>query len=163
EGEVDRQVERRRRPRCAVDDADEEVRREKRAEEPDLRRDEEEHAEDARRDARRVVRLRRVVLVVVLDGLGVARQQTPASTGRSDSTWSTGRLVSARSRPSRSRRSQPERAFGKVETMISSTRSSSIVCITAEYGSGCEICPCTSNPSPRSRFTARSSRFSAAS
>ena len=52
------------RPFDAVDDADEEVRSEERAEEHDLRRDEEEHPEHARVDARALVGDRRAVMVV---------------------------------------------------------------------------------------------------
>ena len=58
--------------------------------------------------------------------------------------------LSARSRPTRSRRSQPERSPGKVETMISSIRSSRIACIAAVYGSGCAIWPVGVDPSARS-------------
>jgi len=76
------------------------------------------------------MRLRRVLLLVVVVerlGVGVTRHYAVTSTGASTSTCSTGRFVSVRSRCSRSRRSQPERAPGNVDTMISSTRSSSIV------------------------------------
>src|SRR4051812_11611026 len=136
------------RPRDAVHDADEEVRREEGAEEHDLRPDEEVHAEDGRRDARRVVRLRRMLAVVVQMCFGVRDHYTVTVTaaGTSTSTCSTGSFVSACSRSTRLRRIQPERSFGNVETITSSTRSSSIVCITAAYGSGCEIWPCTSSP-----------------
>ena len=95
EGDVDRQLERRRRPRRPVDDAHEEVRGEERAEEHDLRPDEQEHPERARRDARRVVRRRRAVVVVML---GVRRARAiyaVTASGTSTSTWSTGSFVSA--------------------------------------------------------------------
>ena len=52
-------------------------------------------------------------------------------------------------------------APGKVETMISSTRSSWTACIAAAYGSGCAIWPCASMPAPRSSASARRSRRSA--
>ena len=50
------------RPGNPVDDADEEVRREERAEEHDLRRDEQQHPEHGRVDARAVMRDRRAVM-----------------------------------------------------------------------------------------------------
>ena len=76
-------------------------------------------------------------------------------------TCSTGRPLSERRRPTRSRRSQPERAPGNVETMISSVRSSRIACIAAVKGSGCAIWPWTSMPSARSSESAARRRRSA--
>ena len=70
-GDVARKLEALGRPRVAVDDADEEVRREERAEEHDLRRDEEQHPEHGGADARALVRDGRAVMV--LGGRGVAR------------------------------------------------------------------------------------------
>src|SRR4051812_38207771 len=163
ERHVDRQMERRGRPLDAVDDPHEEVRGEERAEEHDLRPDEQVHPEDRRRDARRVVRLGRMLLVVVEMRFGVRDHQAFTNSGTSTSTCSTGSFVSVRRRSSKLRRSQPDRSPGNVETITSSTRSSSIVCATAEYGSGCEIWPWTSMPSPRSRWTACRRRRSAAS
>src|SRR5438067_1284960 len=160
EGDVDRQVERRCRPRRPVHDAHEEVRGEERAEEHDLRRDEEEHPEHAGGDPRAEVRRGRSV---VLEVLCVRRHYAVTPAGASTSTWSTGSFVSVRRRSTRSRRSQPERACGNVDTISSSTRSSSVAWITAVYGSGWAICPWASRPSDRSRVTARSRRFSASS
>src|SRR6059058_3156025 len=103
-----------RRPRRH---AHEEVRGEERAEEHDLGRDEEEHPERARVDARALVGSRRAV------GFRV-RAHAGTSASRSTSTCSTGRPVDFLSRLTRSPRSQFD-CFspGKVETMISSTRS----------------------------------------
>ena len=64
----------------------------------------------------------------------------------SETMCSTGRPVSLRSRSIRSRRSQPERALGNVETMISSTRSSWVASIAEVYGSGCTTWPCAVDP-----------------
>ena len=97
--------------RRVVDDPDEEVGREERAEEHDLGRDEHEHPEDARdrraswrsRPAGRGGRAR-----VVRLGVG-AHQATTAGSG-STSTCSTGRPVASRSRVTTSLRSQLERA-----------------------------------------------------
>jgi len=61
--------------------------------------------------------------------------------GTGEVTWSTGSFVSLRRRSTRSRRNQPLRSPGNVETMISSTRSSLTTCIAAVYGSGCTIWP----------------------
>ena len=55
----DRELERLRRPRRVLHDADEEVRREERPEQHRLGDDEEQHAEQLRVDARALVRLRR--------------------------------------------------------------------------------------------------------
>src|SRR5205085_2436309 len=91
----DRKVELRWRPGDAVDDADEEVRREERAEEHDLRRDEEEHAEDRCIDARALMGKRRPVML----RCGVRRHQLDApAVARSATTCSTGTFVSARRR-----------------------------------------------------------------
>ena len=79
----------------------------------------------------------------------------------STTTCSTGTPASLRRRPTRSRRSQPARCSGKVETMISSTRSSWTTCIAAVYGSGCATWPCASIPSERSVESASRSRRSA--
>ena len=65
------------------------------------------------------------------------------------------------SRATRSRRSQPLRSPGNVETMISSIRSSFVACIAAVNGSGWTIWPCASMPSPRSSVSARRRRRSA--
>ena len=80
----------------------------------------------------------------------------------STSTCSTGRPVSLRSRSTRSPRSQLE-VFspGKVETMISSTRSSWTAWAAAVNGSGCATWPCASMPSPRRIVSARRRRRSA--
>ena len=113
-----------------VDDAHEEVGREERAEEHDLRRDEEEHAEDARRRsascsaARAGARARRGRACSACGG-----HQALTPPGRRPRRARPAGFVSLRSRSTRSRRSQPERAPGNVETMISSTRSSCIVCM----------------------------------
>ena len=76
-------------------------------------------------------------------------------------TWSTGSPVSLRNRWTRSRRSQPLRSPGNVETMISSTRSSPTTFRAAVYGSGWTTCPWASMPAPRSSPSARRSRRSA--
>src|SRR3990172_1395379 len=132
--------------RARVDDSDEEVRGEERAEEHDLRPDEEEHPESPRIDAGALIGLGRSVML--MKRLGVGRHAL-TSTPASATTWSTGRALSPRSRPTRSRRSHPERSPGKVETMTSSVRSSSIASIAATNGSGWAICPWTSSPSAR--------------
>ena len=62
-GDVARELEALGRPRVAVDDADEEVRREERAEEHHLGRDEEQHSEDGRADPRALVRDGRAVVL----------------------------------------------------------------------------------------------------
>src|SRR5581483_4024465 len=119
-------VEARRRPVAAeavVDDTVEEVDREERPEEHDLRRDEEEHAEDGRRDPRAVVDRWRAVMPVRFRGCGHSADP--------EMTCSTGSPVSLRRRAIRSRRSQPLRSPGNVETMISSTRSSFTACFVA--------------------------------
>ena len=144
----------------AVDDPDEEVGREERAEEHDLRRDEEEHAEGLGHDPRAVVRHRRaVMLVVVVVPTGSTWEYVamPAPPRRScrRSTCSTGSPSPCCSRSTRSPRSQPELSGSNVETMISSTRSSCTACIAALNGSGCAIWPCASIPSPRSVASAR--------
>ena len=92
--------------------------------------DEEEHAEHLGRDPRAVVRHRRpVMLVLVVAGrcsacADMAMPVTSARHCRPRRARPAG-FVSLRSRSTRSRRSQPERAPRNVETMISSTRSSS--------------------------------------
>src|SRR5258708_4354914 len=58
-----RQLESRRRSRVPVDDSHEEVRSEERAEEHDLRRDEEQHPEHVRADARALMRDGRTVML----------------------------------------------------------------------------------------------------
>ena len=58
----------------------------------------------------------------------------------------TGSPVWERSRPTRSRRSQPERSPGNVDTMSSSVRSSSMASMAATNGSGCAIWPCDLDP-----------------
>ena len=81
---------------------------------------------------------------------------------RGTSTCSTGSPVASRSRVTTSLRSQLEPTSpGKVETMISSTRSSWTACIAAVYGSGWAICPWASIPAPRSAESARRRRRSA--
>ena len=73
------------RPEChvraspRVDDADEEVRGEERAEEHDLRADEEQHPERPRVDARALIRGRRPVVLVVVpcSGSACALTRTP--------------------------------------------------------------------------------------
>ena len=77
-----------------ADDAHEEVGREERAEEHDLRPDEEEHAEDARRDPRAVVRLGRVLVHAVVELLRVRGHQAPTPAGTSTSTCLIGSFVS---------------------------------------------------------------------
>ena len=134
--------------RLRVDDAVEEVDREERAEEHDLRPDEEEDPDDRRADPRAVVDRRRMLVRVAVP-MCRARPARRARSRRSPSetTWSMGSPVSVRRRSIRSRRSQPERACGNVETMISSTRSSWVASIVAVYGSGWTTCPCASIPS----------------
>ena len=153
---------RRPRPRVGVvvDDPVEEVDREERAEQHDLRPDEQEDPDDDRVDPRAVVDRRRMLVRVSARvrrdrcGSACALMSAPSET-----TWSTGRPVSLRSRPTRSRRSQPERALGKVETMISSTRSSCVASIVAVNGSGWTTWPCASIPSERSSESARRRRL----
>ena len=113
-------------PNAVVDDAVEEVDREERAEEHDLRRDEQEHAEHRRRDARAVVDRRRAVVLVAS---ACALMRAPRLLRRPRPRGRPGRPVSLRSRSTRSRRSQPLRSPGNVETMISSTRSSLTACM----------------------------------
>src|SRR5262249_11867084 len=148
------------RPGRVVDDADEEVGREERAEDHDLRRDEEQHPERRRVDARALVRDRRAVVIGVCGGGAHTAPATLLSA--STTTCSTGTPESLRKRPTTSRRSQLL-AFspGKVETMISSTRSSAIACMAAVYGSGCATWPCASMPASRSSVSAARSRRSA--
>src|SRR5262245_47600344 len=156
-GDEHRQVELRRGPVDPVDDAHEEVRGEERAEEHDLRRDEEEHPERRRVHAGALVRDGRLALI-----LGVRAHASAPALSISTSTYSTGTPASFRRRPIRSRRSQLDPApAGNVETRISSTRSSRTACMTALYGSGCATCPCTSRPSPRRIVSARRSLRSA--
>ena len=127
---------------AVVDDAIEEIDREERAEEHDLRRDEEEHPEHRRRDPRAVVDRRRAVVLVRL-GCALMRSP-PARTG--EITWSTGRPVSLRSRSTRSRRSQPLFSPGNVETMISSTRSSWTTCHRRRVRIGVDDLPVRVDP-----------------
>ena len=147
--------------RRVVDDADEEVGREERAEEHDLRRDEQEHPEHARVDARAGVRGRRAVVVV----RSASRVRTQARPARG--SGSTVDVLDRQAGRVRSRcddvLAQPARSAwpGNVETMISSTRSSWTACIAAVYGSGWAIWPCASIPAPRSAASARRSRRSA--
>src|SRR4029079_2194209 len=113
----------RRRPLGrVVHHANEEVDREERAEEHDLRRDEEEHTERRRVDPRALVRDRRAVM-----GFGVGAQ-TAAS---SRTTCSTGSFESLCSRCTRFLLIQGERSGAKVETITSSVRSSWIACMAA--------------------------------
>ena len=95
----DGQVEGRQRPRLGVgvDDPDEEVGGEERAEEHRLRGDEEEHAEHGGVDPRALVRDRRAVVVRVC-----VRAHASTSAG-STTTCSTGTFASLCSRPTRSR------------------------------------------------------------
>ena len=58
-------------------------------------------------------------------------------------------------------RSHGDRDGAKVDTMISSTRSSAMASSAAENGSGWATWPCASIPSPRSSASARLSRRSA--
>src|SRR5207237_2762750 len=128
-----------------VDDPVEEVDREEGAEEHDLRPDEEEDADDRRRDPRAVVdrgRMQVRVAVAVAVGFGGRAHESPASGWLT--TCSTGSPVSVFSRSIRSRRSQPDRACGKVETMISSIRSSWTAFVAAVNGSGSTTWPCAS-------------------
>ena len=101
-GDEHRQVEARRSATASrVDDADEEVGREERAEEHDLRRDEEEHPEHARVDARALVRDRRPVVV---RRRRRARSSAVASSARRlDDDVSTGTPASARAAARRGR------------------------------------------------------------
>src|SRR6476619_3234717 len=159
----DWEVVRRRGPRgrrVRVDDPHEEVDREERAEEHRLGGDEEEHPERRRVEPRAAVRERRAV-VLVAGGLGVRAHAAPLPTGAPATTCYTGTPASLRRRSTTSRRSQPERSPAKVETMISSTRSSSTICIAAVYGSGWAIWPCASIPSSRSVARAARRRRSA--
>ena len=92
---------------AVVDDAVEEVDREERAEEHDLRPDEEEHPEQRRGDPRAVVDRRRSRGA---PWAVVPRRSRVTAWRSGEITWSTGRPVSLRSRSTRSRRSQPLRS-----------------------------------------------------
>ena len=74
---------------------------------------------------------------------------------------STGSLVSSCKRCKRFFPSHGDREGAKVDTMISSTRSSAMASSAAENGSGWATWPCASIPSPRSSARARLSRRSA--
>src|SRR5829696_4049918 len=146
-GEVDRKLVRMRRPLLVRHrDAREEVGREERPEEHDLRGDEEVDAEEPRVDPRAAVgdwRMRSV-------GFGVGAHATADSSAASASrcvttTWVTGRSKDL-IRPRTSRRSHPDVASGNVETMISSTFSSWIAFSTAMTGSGSTRWPDASIP-----------------
>src|SRR5439155_22568376 len=102
-GDELRQLEAVRRPRVAVDDTHEEVRREERAKEHDLRRNEEQHPERARIHSRALVRRRRPV-TLVRNGGGLHRYTTASACSDSTTTCATGSLVSRLSRPTRSPR-----------------------------------------------------------
>src|SRR5262245_50357758 len=159
------ELERRQRPRLVGSHPHEEVGGEERAEEHDLRRDEEEHAKDWWLDPRAPVRLGRMKCVRVV-GFGVGAHDSTGSgcaptSSAGITTCSTGTPESFWSRWIRSFRIHGDSAGSKVETMISSTRSSSIACIAAVYGSGWATCPCASIPRPRSSASTRRSRRSA--
>ena len=80
-----------------------------------------------------------------------------ASTGSTTTCW-TGRSAPLSMRPTTLRRSQPEVAAGKVETMISSTCSSWTTLSAAVTGSGSPMWPVASTPSRFSSASALSSR-----
>ena len=145
---------------AVVDDTVEEIDREERAEEHDLRRDEQEHAEHRRGDPRAVVDRRRPVVLVRPCVVPRSCGQPTLMTAREIDVLDGQAGVLAQALD-RSRRSQPLRSPGNVETMISSTRSSFTACIAAVYGSGCTTWPCASMPSPRSSVSARRRRRSA--
>src|SRR3954462_14115602 len=109
-------------PRIVRHDPDEEVGREERSEEHDLGDDEKQHPEELGLDPRGDVgRGRAVMLVLVVgDGGGADCLHQEGTTSTSLTTCSTGVEVVARTRPTRSVRSQPERVSGRVEMTISS-------------------------------------------
>jgi putative peptidoglycan lipid II flippase len=71
------------------------------------------------------------VVAVLVERLGVGAHPGDPTVAGSVTTCSTGTSASVRSRPTRSRRSQPDRSPENVETMISSTRSSWTTSIAA--------------------------------
>src|SRR5207302_8767293 len=132
----------------------EKVGREERAEQHHLGRDEEQHSEHGCADARALMGRGRAV---VSGGVGFHYPGTSPF----GITCVTGSFVSSRRRSTRSLRSQPDRSGSKVETMISSIRSSWISCIAASNGSGWATHPWASMPEPRSPSSARRRRRSA--
>ena len=104
-----------REPLRLTHDPNEEVGREERSEEHDLRDDEKQHPEELRLDPRRDVGLGRAVML--FDGsVGGGFHQPPPSL----TTWSTVFPLERCTRPMRSLRIHPERVSGKVEITMSS-------------------------------------------
>src|SRR5205807_10522957 len=127
--DFDREFGTRGGPRVAFADANEEVRREEGAEDHHLGDDEKQHPEHLRLRARRAVRGRRMIGVVVgvRGAVGDARglhgyARAPAGAGATSMTMcSTGTGETPRTRSIRCARSHPERSSGSVEMSTSST------------------------------------------
>ena len=153
-----------RRPGVVVDDADEEVRGEERAEDHDLGDDEKQHPERRRLHARGAVRGRRSVVLVL--GVGDRRRLPCAAPRRWARPFRVDHVLDrlargARTRSIRSERSQPDFVSANVEITMSSTRKYCSALVIAVNGSGSPTIPAASargRAGGRARASAASGR-----